>query len=128
MSNFWRSNNTSMKRIFEAIRRLKNWVEGAAQRPGAGWTLFAIAFAESSFFPIPPDVLLIALAMLVPTKAFKYPAVCSVGSVLGGLFGYVLVHVFFVLIGRRIIEWYGIERQYASLQTLFEQNAFVRFG
>ena len=114
-----------MKWIFESLRRLKNWVEGAAQRPGAGWTLFALAFAESSFFPIPPDVLLIALAMLVPAKAFRYAVVCSVGSVIGGMFGYLIGHEFFELLGRKIIEWYGIEQQYASLQTLFEENAFV---
>jgi len=52
--------------------------------------LFLLAFAESSFFPIPPDVLLIALSLSIPKKAFKYAAVCTLGSVLGGVLGYFL--------------------------------------
>ena len=114
-----------MKFLFRLIRRLKDWVESAAQRPGAAWTLFVIAFAESSFFPIPPDVLLIALAMLIPSKAFRYALISSVGSVLGGMFGYLIGHEFFELVGQKIIDVYGIEAQYLYVQQLFEQNAFV---
>ena len=114
-----------MNFLFRYLRRLKVWVESAAQRPGAAWTLFAIAFAESSFFPIPPDVLLIALAMLIPAKAFRYATISSVGSVLGGIFGYYIGFEFFDLIGQRIIDFYGIERQYLYVQTLFEQHAFT---
>ncbi len=114
-----------MEPLFRSIRRLKVWVEAAAQRPGASWTLFIIAFAESSFFPIPPDVLLIALAMLVPAGAFRYAALCSVGSVLGGMFGYYIGYEFFELIGQRIIDFYGIQQQYLYVQELFDQNAFI---
>jgi membrane protein YqaA with SNARE-associated domain len=114
-----------MKSVFRLIRRLKDWVESAAERPGATWTLFFVAFAESSFFPIPPDVLLIALAMFVPTKAFRYAMICSVGSVFGGMFGYLIGHEFFDLIGQRIIDIYGIQEQYLYVQELFKDNAFV---
>jgi len=107
------------------LRGLKAWVEGFAEKPGAGWALFAIAFAESSFFPIPPDVLLIALAMSVPAKSFRYALVCSLGSVLGGMFGYLIGLEFYDLVGRKIIEFYSLQEQYAAVKILYDQNAFL---
>ncbi len=70
------------------IRRIYEWVLGWAETPYGVPALFLLAFIESSFFTIPPDVLLIALALSVPSKAFRFAAWCTVGSVLGGLFGY----------------------------------------
>lgn len=70
------------------IRRLYDWVLGWAETPYGVPALFVLAFAESSFFPIPPDVLLIALALAAPTRAFRFAAWCTAGSVLGGLLGY----------------------------------------
>ncbi len=64
------------------------WVTQFAYTPYGTWALFAIAFAESSFFPIPPDVLLMALAVAHPSASLWFAAVCSVASVLGGMFGY----------------------------------------
>ena len=107
------------------MRGLKAWVEGFAEKPGAGWALFVIAFAESSFFPIPPDVLLIALAMSVPAKSFRYALVCSLGSVLGGMFGYLIGLEFYDLVGRKIIEFYSLQEQYAAVKILYDQNAFL---
>ena len=107
------------------MRGLKAWVEGFAEKPGAGWALFAIAFAESSFFPIPPDVLLIALAISVPAKSFRYALVCSLGSVLGGMFGYLIGLEFYDLVGRKIIEFYSLQEQYAAVKILYDQNAFL---
>ena len=72
------------------VRRLYDWVLSWAESPYALPALFLLAFTESSFFPIPPDVLLIALALSAPTKAFRFAAWCTVGSVLGGMFGYLL--------------------------------------
>ena len=107
------------------MRGLKAWVEGFAEKPGAGWALFVIAFAESSFFPIPPDVLLIALAISVPAKSFRYALVCSLGSVLGGMFGYLIGLEFYDLVGRKIIEFYSLQEQYAAVKILYDQNAFL---
>jgi membrane protein YqaA with SNARE-associated domain len=70
------------------IRRMYDWVLSWAETPYGGWALFILAFAESSFFPIPPDVLLIALCVGDRRKAFKYAAICTLGSVLGALVGY----------------------------------------
>ncbi len=67
---------------------LIDWMTGWAQSPSGETALFMIAFAESSFFPIPPDILLIAMAILRPEMAFKFALICAVGSVLGGMFGY----------------------------------------
>ena len=76
-----------MKTVLGWIRGAYVWVEGFSNRPGALWALFIIAFAESSFFPVPPDVLLIALAVAMPARSMRFAAVCTAGSVLGGLFG-----------------------------------------
>ena len=114
-----------MKKIFAYLRRIKEWVESYAEKPYAAWALFIIAFAESSFFPIPPDVLLIAIAVVVPKKAFRYALICSVGSVLGGMFGYLIGQEFFDLIGRPIINLYGVTNQYEHVRQLYEQNAFA---
>lgn len=70
------------------IRRLYAWTVSWADHPGGTWALFFIAFAESSFFPIPPDVLLLALCFGAREKWLKYAAVCTLGSVLGGIAGW----------------------------------------
>lgn len=71
-------------------RRLYNWVLQWAESKHAGWALFLIAFAESSFFPIPPDVLLIALILGDRRKAWRFASICLAGSVLGGMAGYTI--------------------------------------
>ena len=72
------------------MRRLYDWVLHWSSTPHAIKALFLLAFAESSFFPIPPDVLLIAMVLVVPASAMWYAFVCSVGSVLGGMAGYAI--------------------------------------
>jgi len=72
----------------DVLHRMLAWVEGFASTPYGHWALFVLAFAESSFFPIPPDVLLIALCLGRPELSFFFAAICSVGSVLGGMLGY----------------------------------------
>ncbi len=70
------------------IRRLYDWVLGWADTPYGVPALLVLSFTESSFFPIPPDILLIALALAKPKRAFYYAILCTLGSVAGGLFGY----------------------------------------
>jgi membrane protein YqaA with SNARE-associated domain len=76
------------ERTRNPLRRLYLWVLHWAYTPYGAPALFLLAFAESSFFPIPPDVLLIALAISVPAKSFRFALICSAGSVLGGIAGY----------------------------------------
>jgi membrane protein YqaA with SNARE-associated domain len=66
------------------------WIDQLAAAPHPGWWLFLLAFAESSFFPVPPDVLLITLGVATPERAIWYGAVCSIASVLGGGLGYAI--------------------------------------
>ncbi len=70
------------------LRKLYDWVLHWAKTPYGVPALFILAFAESSFFPIPPDVLLIALALSISTKAFYYAFICSIASIIGGIAGY----------------------------------------
>ncbi len=70
------------------LKRSYDWVMHWARTPYGAPALFILAFAESSFFPVPPDVLLIALALSIPSRAFYFSAICSVGSVIGGMAGY----------------------------------------
>lgn len=72
------------------VRRMYDWVLSFSERPGGPWALAAFSFAESSFFPIPPDPLLIALSIGAPKKAFRFAAVCALASIAGGVAGYAI--------------------------------------
>ncbi len=101
------------------LRRLYEWVMNWAYSPYSTWALFFLAFTESSFFPIPPDVLLIALALSVTSRSFFYAGITSIGSVLGGVFGYVIGLYFMELIGYNILELYGFAEKYEYVQSLY---------
>jgi len=108
------------------IRKSYDWVLHWAETPYGSWALFILAFAESSFFPIPPDVLLIALAISIPAKAFRYAAICAAGSVLGGIGGYFIGYQFMDLMGLRILNFYGLTEKYEFIGTLYNQyNAWA---
>ena len=110
--------------MFKSIRRLYDWVLSWADSKYGGLALFVLAFAESSFFPIPPDVLLIALCLGAKTRWFRYALICSVGSVLGGLAGYAIGFYALDTWGMPIIDFYGKGDKYQELQALFEDHGF----
>ncbi len=101
------------------FRKLYDWVLHWAETPYAVPALFILAFAESSFFPIPPDVLLIALALSIPGKAFRYAAVCTFGSVLGGMAGYFIGYQLMDMLGVPILGFYGVMDKYEYIQALY---------
>ena len=101
------------------IKKMYDWVLHWANTPYAVPALFFLAFAESSFFPIPPDVLLIALAISIPKKSFKYATVCTVGSILGGMLGYVIGLELIDTIGMPILNFYGAMDKYEYIQDLY---------
>ncbi|UCD84471.1 MAG: DedA family protein [Deltaproteobacteria bacterium] len=103
------------------LRRLYDWVLHWAETPYGSWALAVLAFCESSFFPIPPDVLLIALAVSIPRKSFRYAVICSIGSVLGGILGYILGLEFMEIAGRPILEFYGVTDKYEQIRSLYNQ-------
>jgi membrane protein YqaA with SNARE-associated domain len=80
-----------------------------------------LAFSESSFFPIAPDVLLIALAVAKPKRAFFYALICSIGSVLGGCLGYLIGWQFMASLGGKIVQWYGLLDKMEQIETLYNQ-------
>lgn len=101
------------------LSRLYGWVLHWAKTPYGTWALFILAFSESSFFPIPPDVLLIALSVVLPKKSLRYALVCSVGSILGGCFGYLIGWQFMATVGDAIIRFYGLIDKYEYIQQLY---------
>jgi len=103
------------------LRRLYDWVLHWAETPYGSWALFLLAFSESSFFPIPPDILLIALAVAIPKKSLKYALICSAGSVLGGCFGYLIGWQFMASIGTRIVDFYGLTAKVKYIEVLYNK-------
>jgi membrane protein YqaA with SNARE-associated domain len=81
---------------------------------------------ESSFFPIPPDILLIAMVVASPVGWFRFAFVCSVGSVLGGMFGYLIGYQFMDLIGNRIVAFYHFQEKWDKIGLLYDKyNAWA---
>jgi len=102
--------------------RLFAWIDQIAASPHPGWWLFALAFAESSFFPIPPDVLLITLGVATPEKALWYGLVCTIGSVLGGGLGYAIG----LYGGRPLLYRFFNQTKVAAVERLYEKyNAWA---
>lgn len=110
------------------IKRLYHWVLGWADRPGGPIALGGIALAESFIFPIPPDVLLIPLCLGQPKKAFRFAAICTAGSVLGGMLGYWLGSALFDSVGARIIELYDFADDYETLGRYYADNLVLTLG
>ena len=101
------------------LRRTYDWVLGWADHRYGGLALLLLAFVESSVFPIPPDVLLMALALGKPGAAFRFALICSVGSVAGGLAGYLIGWLLMDGLGRPIIELYNAQAAYAEVEQRF---------
>lgn len=110
------------------IRRLYDWVLTWAYSPYAVPALFLLAFSESSFFPVPPDVLLIALAISVPRKAFYFALICAIGSVLGGMLGYLIGYEFMEVLGNRILSAYGLMDKWDYVGRLYNTYAAWAVG
>ncbi len=103
------------------LRRIYDWVLHWAETPYGAWALFFLAVAESSFFPVPPDILLIALAIGAPPKAVRYALICSAGSVLGGCLGYLIGWQFMATVGERIVAFYGLNEKWEYIRALYSR-------
>lgn len=109
------------------LRKLYDWVLHWAETPYAVPALIILAFAESSFFPIPVDVLLIAMALSIPKYSFRYAAYTSLFSVLGGVGGYIIGFYLMQYVGHSIIDFYGYQEQYQSLAQTFQEQISLPF-
>lgn len=101
-----------------------NWTISWAHHSFAKAALFGISFIEASFFPVPPDVLLILMTALLPKDWFKNAALATLGSVLGGLFGYFIGFFFYEKAGAAIISFYGFENLFSQIGKSFNQYSF----
>lgn len=106
------------------FRRLYNWTISWAHRPEGVFALFVLALAESSFFPVPPDVLLIALCVGAAKKSFKFAAVCTIGSVLGGMIGYGIGFWGWEAMGQPIVKMYHGEEVMQKIKLWYDTYGF----
>lgn len=103
------------------LTALKDRTLALARSPNAERTLFAISFAESSFFPLPPDLLLGPMAAAEPGKWARYALTCTIASVLGGLLGYAIGMFLFDTIGQAIISFFGYGGREQELRAFYDQ-------
>jgi membrane protein YqaA with SNARE-associated domain len=107
--------------IAAMLRRIYNWCIDAAHKPYALWILGAVAFAESSFFPVPPDIMLLPMSLAQPRRAWLFATVCTIASVLGGLLGYAIGALLYDSVGHWLIHLYGLEGKVESFRASYAQ-------
>ena len=111
------------------VKATYDYMLNLASRRNAMYFLFAVAFIESSFFPIPPDVMLIPMVLAAPAKAWRIAGIATAASVLGGAFGYAIGVFFFDLIARPILAFYGYMPQFDVFKDYYhEWGAWIVFG
>jgi len=103
------------------LRRLYDWTFEQAARPGAERVLAAVSFIESSFFPIPPDVMLVPMVLAERTKAWRFALICTIASVLGGIAGYAIGAFLFDQLGQPILAFWGYEEKFATFQAEYAE-------
>ena len=103
------------------LRRLYDWTMAQAESPYALWVLAGVAFIESSVFPIPPDLLMIPMIIAAPRRAFVIAGVCTVSSVLGGMFGYYIGYGLFETVGRPVLEFYGKDAYFDEFRARYNE-------
>lgn len=115
-----------MTKILFALNAPRRWLRGTydwtmrwAETPQSLVALFAIAFAESSFFPIPPDVLLIAIVASAPGKWIRAAALTTAGSVTGALLGYAIGYGLMATIGQAVVNFYGAQHHWETVVRLY---------
>ena len=101
------------------IRRLYEWILALAAKPSAPWALGAVAFAESSFFPVPPDAMLVPMAVSRPDRVWLYATIATVASVLGGLIGYAIGALLFDSVGLWLFNLYGLADKAETFQASY---------
>lgn len=107
------------------LRRLYDWTLAKAAGPGAERWLMLISFADSSFFPVPPDVMQIPMSIARPDRAIRYAAVSTIASVTGALLGYAIGSLLFQAIGVPLLQFYGYEDRFIRFAADIKANGFL---
>jgi membrane protein YqaA with SNARE-associated domain len=107
------------------LKKLYQWTLDKAAHDKAPHWLAAISFIESSFFPIPPDVMLAPMCLARPDRAFRYALICTIASVLGALLGYAIGFFLFETIGVFILDLYGLGEKFDAFKTEFNEQGWL---
>jgi len=107
------------------LRFLYNWILLRAEHRYSSYILSLISFTESSFFPIPPDILLIPMVIAKKTKAWVYAFICTFSSVLGGVVGYAIGYFFYNSIGVLIIEAYHLSSLFSTFESYYNEYGIL---
>jgi membrane protein YqaA with SNARE-associated domain len=111
------------------LRRIYDWCIDAAHKPYALWILGAVSFAESSFFPVPPDVMLLPMSLARPERAWLYAGLCTLSSVLGGILGYAIGALLYDSVGHWLIELYHLDGKVEAFRASYaEWGALIIIG
>jgi membrane protein YqaA with SNARE-associated domain len=111
------------------LRRIYDWCVAAADKPYALWVLGAVSFAESSFFPVPPDIMLLPMSLARPQRAWFFAALCTVASVAGGMVGYAIGAVLYDSLGQWLINLYGLGGKVEAFRASYAQwGAWIIIG
>ena len=103
------------------LKPLYNQILKLSARKDAVWWMSAVSFAESSFFPLPPDIMLVPMCLAEPKKLWRYTNICALASLIGGLFGYAVGFYLFESVGRLIIDVYNAQESFQRFQDMFAE-------
>jgi len=103
------------------LRRLYDWCIDAAGKPHAAWVMGAVSFAESSFFPVPPDIMLVPMSLARPDRAWHYAITCTVASVAGGVLGYLIGALLYDSVGAWIVHIFRYGDKIEAVRQGFAQ-------
>lgn len=119
----------NMQRIHQLLHQMYDLMLKLSAHTNAMFFLFLVAFAESSFFPIPPDVMIIPMVLATPNKAWRIAGLATIASVLGGYFGYVIGAFCFDWIAKPILEMYNALEQFQEFEDYYHKfGAWIVFG
>jgi membrane protein YqaA with SNARE-associated domain len=111
------------------LRRIYDWCVAAADKPYALWVLAAVSFAESSFFPVPPDIMLLPMSLARPKRAWFFATLCTVTSVAGGVLGYAIGALLYDSVGQWLINLYGLSGKVEAFRASYaEWGAWIIIG
>jgi membrane protein YqaA with SNARE-associated domain len=111
------------------LRRIYDWCVASADKPYALWVLGAVSFAESSFFPVPPDIMLLPMSLARPQRAWLFATLCTVASVAGGVVGYAIGALLYDSLGQWLINLYGLGGKVEAFRASYaEWGAWIIIG